>query len=209
MNAQRAEAVVSLRPQHGYPLHALAQVGQHDGVPALQALLRREQAPPRPEAAGRHGVQDGAQVPAVVDVRAALFHPSCGFGSIMRDDALNCRFTTLPREVVKLETQKSMLSEEMRILYVAMTRAKEKLYAVMTLKNRQNALHRAAAMAQASVDAPSEKFLRKFLGSFPKYLRMKPCRHKVRRSFCSRRRFFTRRAANCVRRRALTPQWMP
>ena len=78
----------------------------------------------------------------------ALFHPSCGFGSIIRDDALNCRFTTLPREVVKLETQKSMLSEEMRVLYVAMTRAKEKLYAVMTLKNPESSLRRAAGIAQ-------------------------------------------------------------
>lgn len=82
--------------------------------------------------------------------KPALFHPECGFGSIIRDSELHCRFTTLPYEAVKLETQKSMLSEEMRVLYVAMTRAKEKLYAVMTLKNRQTALRRAAAIAQSS-----------------------------------------------------------
>lgn len=78
-----------------------------------------------------------------------LFHPECGFGSIIRDDNLHCRFTTLPREAVKLETQKSMLSEEMRVLYVAMTRAKEKLYAVMTLKNKESSLRRAAVIAQS------------------------------------------------------------
>jgi ATP-dependent helicase/nuclease subunit A len=78
--------------------------------------------------------------------KPALFHPSCGFGSIIRDSRLNCRFTTLPREAVRLETQKSMLSEEMRVLYVAMTRAKEKLYTVMSLSNPENSIKRAASM---------------------------------------------------------------
>lgn len=84
--------------------------------------------------------------------REALFHPSAGFGSIVRDRERNCRYTTLPREVVKLESQKSMLSEELRILYVAMTRAKEKLYAVMTLPNPEGTLRRAAAMAEGAED---------------------------------------------------------
>lgn len=79
-------------------------------------------------------------------MKPALFHPSCGFGSIIRDNKLNCRYTTLPREIVRREMQKSMLSEEMRVLYVAMTRAKEKLYAVMTLSNTETALKRAAAI---------------------------------------------------------------
>jgi ATP-dependent helicase/nuclease subunit A len=79
--------------------------------------------------------------------RPALFHPVGGFGSIIRERDLNCRFTTLPREAVKLETQKSMLSEEMRILYVAMTRAKEKLYAVMTIAKPESALKRVAGMS--------------------------------------------------------------
>lgn len=78
--------------------------------------------------------------------RPALFHPSCGFGSIIRDERLNCRYTTLPKEAVKLEAQKSMLSEEMRVLYVAMTRAKERLYAVATLSNPENSIAKAASM---------------------------------------------------------------
>lgn len=79
--------------------------------------------------------------------RPALFHPSCGFGSIIRDSKLNCRYTTLPKEAVRLEAQKSMMSEEMRVLYVAMTRAKERLYAVMTLSNPQGSIAKAAAMS--------------------------------------------------------------
>jgi ATP-dependent helicase/nuclease subunit A len=84
-------------------------------------------------------------------VKPALFHPSCGFGIILRDKELNCRYTTLPREAVKLQTVRSTLSEEMRVLYVALTRAKERLYAVMTLKKPQSTLKRAAAINRGSI----------------------------------------------------------
>ncbi|HEX2937696.1 MAG TPA: helicase-exonuclease AddAB subunit AddA [Ruminiclostridium sp.] len=81
--------------------------------------------------------------------KPVIFNPFCGFGSMIRDRNLNCRYTTLSREVVKLEMQKSMLSEELRVLYVAMTRAREKLYAVMTLKNVQTSLRRAVSIMQS------------------------------------------------------------
>ena len=81
--------------------------------------------------------------------KPVLFHPYCGLGSMVRDNRLNCRFTTLPREAARIEIQKSSLSEEMRVLYVAMTRAKEKLYAVMTLKNAETALRRAASIMRS------------------------------------------------------------
>lgn len=77
-------------------------------------------------------------------MRPAMFHPVYGFGTILRDTRLNCKFTTLPREVVKLETEKSSLSEEMRVMYVAMTRARERLYCVMTLADPQSAAKKAA-----------------------------------------------------------------
>ncbi len=82
--------------------------------------------------------------------RTALFHPSCGYGSMALDEALGCRTTTLPREAVKLELTRSMLSEEMRVLYVAMTRAKEFLCAVETPSRLEPTLRSAAAMAAAA-----------------------------------------------------------
>jgi ATP-dependent helicase/nuclease subunit A len=77
--------------------------------------------------------------------RPAMFHPVYGFGSIIRDPSRGCRFTTVPREVVRLGTERSALSEELRVLYVAMTRAKEKLICVMTLPSPQAAVKKAAA----------------------------------------------------------------
>lgn len=81
------------------------------------------------------------------DIRKqAIFHPDFGFGSIIRNPKLNCYYTTLPKEVVKLKTLNATLSEELRVLYVAMTRAKERLIAVMSLPNLQTSLKKAASM---------------------------------------------------------------
>ena len=44
-------------------------------------------------------------------------------------------FPTLARQAVQLQLDKEMKAEELRLLYVAMTRAKDKLILVMTLPN--------------------------------------------------------------------------
>ncbi len=56
-----------------------------------------------------------------------LLHSRLGFASKRRDKKLMCSYPTKPREAVALEIRRSEMSEELRILYVAMTRAKEKL----------------------------------------------------------------------------------
>ncbi|HHV65162.1 MAG TPA: UvrD-helicase domain-containing protein [Peptococcaceae bacterium] len=67
--------------------------------------------------------------------KSILFHHSLGFGPDVVDYRKRTVYPSLPklaiREKLKLET----LSEEMRILYVAMTRAKEKLIITGTVKD--------------------------------------------------------------------------
>lgn len=78
--------------------------------------------------------------------RGTLFHPEYGFGSYLRDPALSCHVTTLPREVVRIETERGSMAEEMRVLYVAMTRAKEKLICVAAVPTAEKAVASAAAL---------------------------------------------------------------
>lgn len=74
------------------------------------------------------------------DVRApALLHPRFGVG-LKRLDGLGRQYSTLPREAVALELERAALSEEMRVLYVAMTRAKERLILVAGLKDPEGVL---------------------------------------------------------------------
>ncbi|MDR0382351.1 MAG: UvrD-helicase domain-containing protein [Oscillospiraceae bacterium] len=62
------------------------------------------------------------------DTRAALlFHPVLGVGPKRRDSARRIEYPTLAHRAVAEKLTAEMLAEEMRVLYVAMTRAKEKL----------------------------------------------------------------------------------
>ena len=56
-----------------------------------------------------------------------LLHPDQGFACISNDPSEETSFTTTPLEALRLSGRFQMQAEEMRILYVAMTRAKEKL----------------------------------------------------------------------------------
>ena len=59
-----------------------------------------------------------------------LLHPELGLGVKLRDAKRSARYTTTVREAIALETARSAGAEELRVLYVAMTRAKEKLILV-------------------------------------------------------------------------------
>lgn len=56
-----------------------------------------------------------------------LLDPERGFACISDDPDAETTFTTVPLEALRLSGRLQMQAEEMRILYVAMTRAKEKL----------------------------------------------------------------------------------
>ena len=56
-----------------------------------------------------------------------LLHQDLGIGVKYKDDELQVQYDTLTKEAIKNKMKVETLSEEMRILYVALTRAKEKL----------------------------------------------------------------------------------
>lgn len=74
-----------------------------------------------------------------------LLHPSMGLGVKLKDFETLSRYTTMPREAVALELDRGEMSEELRVLYVAMTRAKEKLVLVTTVKDAAKTLGKLAA----------------------------------------------------------------
>ena len=58
---------------------------------------------------------------------AILFHQDLGFGPTLIDAERKIKYNTLAKEAIKMKVKMETLSEEERILYVALTRAKEKL----------------------------------------------------------------------------------
>ena len=64
-----------------------------------------------------------------------VLHPKLGFASKRRDMKLGVKFNTVHYDAVNLEKKNDLLSEEMRVLYVALTRAKEKLIITASVSN--------------------------------------------------------------------------
>lgn len=56
-----------------------------------------------------------------------LVHQELGFGSRCRDLQRGVQYKTVEQAAVAVQQRREMVSEELRVLYVAMTRAREKL----------------------------------------------------------------------------------
>ena len=63
-----------------------------------------------------------------------ILHQELGFGPKFVDTELKVQYSTLAKEAIKVKAKTEAISEEMRVLYVALTRAKEKLIMVGTKK---------------------------------------------------------------------------
>lgn len=66
---------------------------------------------------------------------AFLLHKELGFGPRFVDTSLRVSYPTLPSLAIKKRLKLELLAEEMRVLYVALTRAREKLYLLGTVKS--------------------------------------------------------------------------
>lgn len=71
--------------------------------------------------------------------RPVLFHPALGLGMNLRADEGGL-YATAPHRAVRMAQRTESVSEEMRILYVALTRARDKLIVTLPMKNPQKTL---------------------------------------------------------------------
>ena len=76
-----------------------------------------------------------------------LFHPELGLGPVCTDRQRMLSYTTVAREAVILRLRHQLRAEEMRLLYVAMTRAEHKLFLVAAVNGRQKTLKSLAEKA--------------------------------------------------------------
>ena len=71
-----------------------------------------------------------------------LLHPELGLGVRLPDEETGVRYDVLPRQAAALELDRDEMSEELRVLYVAMTRAKQKLILLAGVKDADRTLER-------------------------------------------------------------------
>ncbi|NLW17027.1 MAG: helicase-exonuclease AddAB subunit AddA [Firmicutes bacterium] len=74
--------------------------------------------------------------------RDLLVHKELGLGPMAVDLENRVKYPTLPRLLIEQRLLLESLSEELRVLYVALTRAREKLYLVGAVRNRDRTIEK-------------------------------------------------------------------
>ena len=87
-------------------------------------------------------------------IRPVLTHSRLGVGVMLRAGQTARRYKTLPYAALAQATRTETLSEEMRVLYVALTRAQDALIVTIPLKKTDSALKTPALCAAAEATGP-------------------------------------------------------
>ncbi len=106
-----------------------------------------------------------------------LYHEELGFGPELVDLDKRVSYTTLPKEAIKQRIRFETLSEEVRILYVAFTRAKEKLIITGAVNGLEKWITKCcnAAALDKDIILPSEVLKGK---SYLDWIGMAICKHR-------------------------------
>lgn len=86
-----------------------------------------------------------------------LLHQTIGFGPEYIDEELKIKSDTVARKAIRLQIEKESLAEEMRVLYVALTRAREKLFITGTQKDIKKTLDKYEKQLALYERKPDEK----------------------------------------------------
>lgn len=98
-----------------------------------------------------------------MDLRpTVLVHPELGLGPKVTDSARGVEYPTLARRAIARRLRREQLSEELRLLYVAMTRARERLIITCSLPAPEKSVAKLSAMAESPMDAEALLDMRRF-----------------------------------------------
>ena len=91
--------------------------------------------------------------------RQLLFHQEAGIGLRLRDEEAGEKYRTLPYEGVLSAIRQDSRAEELRVLYVAMTRAKEKLFLVLSCPDIAKRLESLENQLASTPEIPADALL--------------------------------------------------
>ncbi|AGY81715.1 helicase-exonuclease AddAB subunit AddA [Carnobacterium inhibens] len=108
--------------------------------------------------------------------KSYVFNEQYGVGTDFKDLDRRIRYPSLPETALKVEKKTKLLSEEMRKLYVALTRAEEKLFLVGSYKDEETAWKEwGVVTAHASTVLPAD--IRFTASSLMKWIGLSLVRH--------------------------------
>ena len=166
---ERRENLIALF-DHARAFEAAGYRGLFAFVTHLRRLLEEGQQPDTAAAGSAAGVRimsihrsKGLEFPVVILADLAkdfnrmdlqtpvLVHPKLGLGPTRIDLDRRIKYPTVAREALARQLLREMKSEELRVLYVAMTRPREKLILVASMKRAGRRLQKLAALAGSPV----------------------------------------------------------
>ncbi|MBS5650799.1 MAG: helicase-exonuclease AddAB subunit AddA [Clostridiales bacterium] len=167
--AERRGRLVTLY-EHARNFETAGYRGLFPFVSHLRALLEAGESIPAAASQVRRGVRlmsihksKGLEFPVVIlaelnksfnksDVQApVLMHPELGLGPVCIDLERKIRYSTVARDAVAHRQLREQKSEELRVLYVALTRAKEKLILVAAMRSAAGVVKRLLPRAECPV----------------------------------------------------------
>ncbi|MBE6939424.1 MAG: helicase-exonuclease AddAB subunit AddA [Ruminococcaceae bacterium] len=165
--AQRKEHLMAL---YTYAANWSGEPGIFGLVTHLRNLLENDRQPAMASAQVGGGVQimsihksKGLEFPVVIladlqksfnsqdMVPPVLVHPKMGLGTERVDLERQIRYNSISKTAISMELEREAKAEEMRILYVAMTRAREKLIAVNCMSHARKHVQDLAAITDLPV----------------------------------------------------------
>ena len=165
----RRENLIALY-EHARAFEAAGYKGLFAFVSHLRQLLERGEQPETAAGSAGGGVQimsihksKGLEFPIVIlaDLQKdfnrqdyqtpVLVHPAYGLGPVCIDLERRIQYPTIARTAIQAALERESKAEEMRVLYVAMTRAKEKLILVASMNGAAKKLGKLAALAACPV----------------------------------------------------------
>ena len=99
-----------------------------------------------------------------------LIHNELGFGAKFIDTDLNVKFDTLSKKAVAIKTKQELVAEELRILYVALTRAKEKIIITGVEKNVDKCFNEKIELLECYEKYNKQKINKNILKKYMRYI---------------------------------------
>lgn len=118
-----------------------------------------------------------------LDTGKVIINPEYGLAMKLKNDEGTLQFDNLIRRSVFSQNQSEDISEEMRILYVALTRAKQKLILIASLKEPQKTVEKNLILTQNNEIISSQTV--KNSTSFASWIILCICQSNMRNKFCS------------------------
>jgi len=128
-------ALLEKRLEQGEPLQPASVEGGADAVSIMSIHKSKGLEFPvvfLPDLSKRFNQQDAR--------KQILVHPALGLGTMRRDLERKIRYSTLGRTAIGQKLKQETLSEELRVLYVAMTRAEARLVLTIALDDAEKTL---------------------------------------------------------------------